>query len=81
MMRTPDTILGERLNEAEAFTKFMEAMRIAASSARQLAFLRDQKQWLMVQLACEGVLQNASKLAMSGVSRAGNIPDLKRAIN
>ena len=55
--------LPEQLNESEALRNFAEAMHVAAECARQLAFLRQQPQWLIVQNAVEGARSTAMKMA------------------
>jgi hypothetical protein len=67
-----DQVLGSSLNEAEAFTKLLEALKIAESSCRQLALLRNQQQWLAAQLALERTRDLVTKLAQRGVSRLHN---------
>jgi hypothetical protein len=63
MMR-PDRVLGQaRLNEHEAFRNFLEALKVAESSARQLALLRNQQAWLMVGLGLETMRAHATDLA------------------
>jgi hypothetical protein len=64
-----DQVLGSSLNEAEAFTKLLEALKIAESSCRQLALLRDQQQWLAAQLGLERIRDIVTNLAKQGVSR------------
>jgi hypothetical protein len=64
-----DQVLGSSLNEAEAFTKLLEALKIAESSCRQLALLRDQQQWLAAQLSLERIRDIVTNLAKRGVSR------------
>jgi hypothetical protein len=64
-----DLVLGSSLNEAEAFTKLLEALKIAESSCRQLALLRDQQQWLAAQLALERTRDLVTRLAQKGISR------------
>lgn len=64
-----DQVLGSSLNEAEAFTKLLEALKIAESSCRQLAILRDQQQWLAAQLALERTRDLVTRLAQKGISR------------
>jgi hypothetical protein len=64
-----DQVLGSSLNEAEAFTKLLEALKIAESSCRQLALLRDQQHWLAAQLGLERIRDVVTNLAKRGVSR------------
>jgi hypothetical protein len=64
-----DQVLGSSLNEAEAFTKLLEALKIAESSCRQLALLRDQQQWLAAQLGLERIRDIVTNLAKRRVSR------------
>lgn len=78
MPRSADLILGERLNEAEAYTKFIEAIRIAESSARQLAYLRSAPAWIEVENALARTRELASLLAVAGQSRGEAVPDLRR---
>jgi hypothetical protein len=78
MPRSEDRILGERLNEAEAYTKFIESIRIAESSARQLAYLRNAPAWLEVENALARTRELAALLATAGQSRASAMPDLRR---
>lgn len=37
------------LNEAEAFTNLIEALKVAETSAKQLAYWREQREWLLVE--------------------------------
>lgn len=67
-----DQVLGSSLNEAEAFTKLLEALKIAESSCRQLALLRDQQQWLAAQLSLERTRDLVTRLAQKGISRLHN---------
>lgn len=64
-----DQILGAPLNEGEAFTKLLESLKIAESSCRQLALLRDQPRWIAVQAALERTREIATELAQQGISR------------
>jgi hypothetical protein len=65
-------ILGrERLNEREAFTNLLEALRVAETSAKQLAYLRNQKAWLQVEFSLGSVRKLSTKLAQA--SSAGLI--------
>ena len=76
-----ETLLGRsRLNEAEALTNLLEAIKVCESSARQLAYMRQQPQWMQVQFMFENVRAVVIKIAEGGISRATNIPDLRRAI-
>lgn len=62
----PDRVLGQaRLNEREAFRNFLEALKVAESSARQLALLRDQHAWLLVGLGLETMRARATELVTS----------------
>jgi hypothetical protein len=62
----PDRVLGqERLNEHEAFRNFIEALKVAESAARQLAFVRSDKQWMLVAAAMEGARVRATDLAQA----------------
>jgi hypothetical protein len=57
----PERLLGQvRLKEADAFRNFIEALRIAEESARQIALLRDDQRWIMWGSA----LGNAREIAM-----------------
>lgn len=64
-MRTADVVLGEPVGERDAFTKFIESMRIAESSARTIALLRGDPQWLQVSNALGVARERASVLARS----------------
>lgn len=65
MARTFDQILGEPVGERDAFTKFIESMRIAEHSARTIALLRGDPQWLTVSNALGVARERASVLARS----------------
>jgi hypothetical protein len=75
-----DKVLGSNLNEAEAFTKLLEACKICESSAKQLALLRNQAKWLEVQELFERVRAICTGMATQGVSQAVNLPDLRRSV-
>jgi hypothetical protein len=64
-----DRILGSPLNEAEAFTKLLEALKIAESSCKQLALLRDQPQWIAAEASLARTRDLVVKLAQTGISR------------
>jgi hypothetical protein len=64
-----DKILGSPLNEAEAFTKLLEALKIAESSCKQLALLRDEPRWIAAEVALMRTRDLVVKLAQSGISR------------
>jgi hypothetical protein len=60
----PDRVLGQiSLNEADSFRNFIEAMRVAESAARQLAYIRGEKKWMLVSSAIEGARLQATALA------------------
>jgi hypothetical protein len=61
-----DQVLGSSLNEAEAFTKLLEALKIAESSCRQLALLRDQQHWLAAQLGLERIRDHCDEPCQAG---------------
>jgi hypothetical protein len=64
-----DRILGAPLNEAEAFTKLLEALKIAESSCKQLALLRDEPRWIAAEAALMRTRDLVVRLAQSGISR------------
>lgn len=60
----PDRVLGQEItSEHEAFRNFIEAMKVAETAARQLAFLRQQQQWMLVAAAVEGARIRATEMA------------------
>lgn len=61
-----DRILGRPLDERESFRTFIEAIRLAESSARQLAFVQHRRQWLVVENALAAVRDRAAALAARG---------------
>lgn len=67
-------ILGRRLDEHEAYTNLVEALRVAESSAHQLAFMREQKAWRILEDSLGNIRLVASKLVNLGPSRAITIP-------
>ena len=52
------------LSEAQAFSNLIEALRIAESSARQLAYMKDQKAWIKVQFSLETTRELVTKMAI-----------------
>lgn len=62
-MLASSPILGRPLNEPEAFRNLIEALRVAEESARQLAFMREQKDWLLVEHQLATVRKVATRLA------------------
>jgi hypothetical protein len=70
-MAQHDGILGRAAySDAEAFTNFLEAIKVAESAAKQLAFYREQPAWLHVENSLAGVRQAATQLAIAGIARA-----------
>lgn len=65
-----DLILGSPLNEGEAFTKLLESLKIAESSCKQLALLRDEPRWIAVEAGLMHTRDLVTRLAQQGVSRA-----------
>jgi hypothetical protein len=65
-----DRVLGSVLNEAEAFTKLLEALKIAESSCKQLALLRGQPQWIAAEASLANTRILITALAQQGMSRA-----------
>ena len=62
----PDRVLGQAsLSSLEALRNFVEALKVAESSARQLALVRDQAQWLLVAARLEEIRALALALAQS----------------
>lgn len=69
-MNGPDGILGRAaFSDSEAFTNFLEAIKIAESAAKQIAFYREQPAWLQVENALAGVRQAATALAIATMTR------------
>lgn len=64
-----DSILGSALNEAEAFTKLLESLKIAESSCKQLALLRDEPRWIAAEAALARTRDLVTRLAQQGISR------------
>lgn len=61
-----DGVLGlPAYSDGEAFTNLIEALRVAESAAKQLAFYRNQPQWLTVQLSLEATRDCVTALALS----------------
>lgn len=67
---TGDGLFGRpAFSDAEAFTNFLEAIKIAESAAKQLAFYRQQPPWLAVETALATVRESATRLAIAGSAR------------
>ncbi len=52
-------------SDTEAFSNLIDALRVAESAAKQLAFYRSQPAWLKVQLSLENVRLGVTALATS----------------
>jgi hypothetical protein len=61
---SPSVFERPALDHTEAFTNFIEAMRIAESAAKQLAFYQQRPAWLKVRLALENTRELATMLAV-----------------
>ena len=62
-----DGVLGlPAYSDGEAFTNLIEAIRVAESAAKQLAFYRNQPDWLKVQLGLETLRHGVTALALGG---------------
>lgn len=58
-------VLGQGiLREEHAFSNLLDALRLAASSARQLAYLREDRDWLFVQNNLEVMADRVTALAI-----------------
>lgn len=58
-------------SDREAFTNLIEALRVAESAAKQLAFYRNQPAWLKVQFGIETMRHGVTTLALGGGLRRG----------
>ena len=66
----PDRVLGQgTLNGAEALRNFVEGLKVAETSARQLALVREQAQWLLVAARLEEIRGLALGLGSSRSKR------------
>lgn len=52
------------LDEHQAFTNLIEALKVAESSAKQLAYVREQKEWLGVEFALGTMRERVTALAI-----------------
>ena len=69
-MTAPTRLLGQpTLRERDAFRNLIEALRVAETSARQLAYVRQQPQWFLVQNGIEAVRDTVTKLAQRPLVR------------
>lgn len=56
----PEVVLGRpALRDADALRNFIEGIRVAESSAKQLAFLREDPRYLTIQGLLEAVRERA----------------------
>lgn len=61
----PDGILGHGiLNEKYAFSNLIDALKVAAESARQLAYLKEQREWFLVQNGLDTIRERCIELAV-----------------
>jgi hypothetical protein len=59
----PDRVLGQAsLNERDSFRNLIEAVKVAETACRQLAYLRSQPQWFLAQNAFEALRDTVVKL-------------------
>jgi hypothetical protein len=56
-------VLGRYLDDKDAYRDFIEAMKLAESAAKRLAFIRNQKQWLVIEFALASARERATHLA------------------
>lgn len=57
-------VLGRPLDDKDAYRDFIEAMKLAESAAKRLAFLRNEKRWLTIEFALAGARERATQLAV-----------------
>lgn len=57
------------MDEREAFRNFAEAMKIAAASCKQLAFMRQDPMFIKMEVALEGARKRAVELMNQSGSR------------
>ena len=66
-----DGVLGlPAFSEREALANFIEAMKVAESAAKQLAFYMQSPAWLQVENLLAGVRDTSVKLAQVQVKRS-----------
>lgn len=52
-------------SDREAFTNLIEALKVAESAAKQLAFYRNEPRWLHIQLGVETMRHGVTALALA----------------
>lgn len=60
-------LAGTALRPDEAFSSLIEALRIAEDSAKTLAYVREQKAWLIVEAQLAAVREAVTLLATRGI--------------